>query len=152
VRTGLAVRAGEPLPAIGDRAALRACLVAARAIWLPDPERATAGIHFVKVLRALGIHDAVAARLRPFPNGATAMRTMADEGEPGSVGCTQVTEILYTPGVALAGPLPAEFELATVYSVAVASGARDPALARRFTALVAGEASRGLRAAGGFED
>ena len=35
------------------------------------------------------------------------------------IGCTQVTEIKNTPGVTLAGLLPREFELATVYSVGV---------------------------------
>ena len=45
-------------------------------MYLPDPERSTAGVHFVKVLRDLGIHDAVAARLRAFPNGAMAMREL----------------------------------------------------------------------------
>lgn len=151
VRTGVAVRAGEPLPDIADGAALRAALLAARGIYFPDPERATAGIHVVGVLRKLGIHDAVAPRLHPYPNGATAMRALAQAGEPGLVGCTQITEIRYTPGVVLVGPLPSGFELATVYTAAVCSGAAEPDLARRFIALVAGPTSQDLRAAGGFE-
>lgn len=151
VRTGIAVRAGEALPDIGDATALRNALVAARGIYFPDPELATAGIHFVKVLRKLGIHDEVAPRLMTFPNGAAAMRELALAKGPGLVGCTQITEIMYTPGVALAGPLPAEFELSTVYTGAVCARASEPELARRFVALLTGESSRALRAAGGFE-
>ena len=151
VRTGVAVRAGEPVPDIADGAALRAALLAARAIYFPDPELATAGIHFIKVLRKLGIHDEVAPRLMPFPNGATAMRELAAATGPGLVGCTQITEIKYTPGVVLAGPLPAEFELSTVYTAAVCAAPREPDLARRFVALLTGASSQALRAAGGFE-
>ncbi len=151
VRTGIAVRAGDPLPAIGDAAALARALVTATAIYLPDPQRATAGIHFVAVLKRLGVHADVESRLRPYPNGAAAMHELAQATNAGCIGCTQITEILYTPGVTLVGPLPAGFELATVYSIAVCTRARHPELARQFAALVAGPDSRALRAQGGFE-
>ena len=39
------------------------------------------------------------------------MREMAASDEGNAIGCTQITEIKYTPGVALVGPLPVEFEL-----------------------------------------
>ena len=151
VPTAIAVRAGEPLPAIGDAAALRASLLAAGNIFVPDPERATAGIHFAKVLRALGIYDSVAAALRPFPNGAIAMRALAASTEHGNIGCTQATEIRYTSGVSLAGPLPPQFALATLYAAAVMRDARDPDAARRWVEMLTGPESRELRVAGGFE-
>ncbi len=151
VRTGVAVRTGESLPAIADGPALRATLLAATGLYFPDPELATAGIHFVKVLRELGIHDAVASRLHPHPNGATAMRELARATGPGLIGCTQITEIRYTPGVMLAGPLPAGFELTTVYAIAVCKAARAPELARLFAAMLSGLDTRALREAAGFE-
>ncbi len=77
VATGIAVRAGEALPLIDDSAALRRTLLAATAIFVLDPQRATAGIHFVEVLRLLSIHTEVAPRRRAVPNGATAMRDSA---------------------------------------------------------------------------
>jgi molybdate transport system substrate-binding protein len=127
-------------------------LRAAHRICIPDPRRATAGIHFVDVLRRLGIHDEVAPRLDAFPNGATAMLELARRAPgSGSIGCTQTTEIRYTPGVVLVGPLPPEFELATVYSAAVHANARDRALAQRFVDLLTGAASLQLRREGGFE-
>jgi len=151
VRTGIAVRTGERLPPIADGPALSKTLAGATALYFPDPQLATAGIHFVKVLRELGIHDAVAPRLRPFPNGATAMRELARSTEAGCVGCTQITEIRYTPGVVLVGPLPAGFELSTVYSVAVSAKARDSDLASRFVSILSGPALRALRRSAGFE-
>ena len=151
VRTGIAVRAGEPLPDISSRDSLRACLLACDGIYFPDPERATAGIHFVNVLKRLGIHEQLAPRLRPYPNGATAMHQLAQTSALRLIGCTQVTEIKYTEGVTLVGLLPEEFELATVYSAAVCSKAADAEIARRFVRLLAGEKSQALRAQGGFE-
>lgn len=150
VRTGVAVRSGEPRPRIDTPDALKASLLAASALYFPDPQRATAGIHFAAVLDRLGIKDALASRLRTFPNGATSMRELA-AAPPGAVGCTQITEILYTPGIALAGALPAAFELATVYTAAVAARAAQPTLAAALVDLLAGPASRALRAEGGFE-
>ena len=105
-QTAIAVRSGDPLPAVGDADALRAALLAADAIHFPDPEQSTAGIHFAKVMRDLGIWDAVADRLQPAPNGATAMRALAASTSRRPIGCTQATEILATPGIVLVAPLP----------------------------------------------
>jgi molybdate transport system substrate-binding protein len=150
VLTAVAVRAGDAAPPIADGDALRAALLAADAIYLPDPRQATAGIHFAKVLDRLGIGEAVAARLQPFPNGAAAMRALAASQSARPIGCTQVTEMLSTPGVAVAGALPAGFELATVYTAAVTANAAEPVQARRLAALLTGEAAREARTRAGF--
>jgi molybdate transport system substrate-binding protein len=151
VRTGVAVRKGDPLPGIASADALRGTLLDAEGIFFPDPQKATAGIHFARVLDSLGIKSRVEARLRTYPNGATAMREMAQARGARLVGCTQVTEINNTPGVVLVGLLPREFELATVYSVGVCAGAAAPAAARSFIAQLTGGPSRALRAKAGFE-
>lgn len=151
VRTGVAVRAGDPHPDVASADALRAALRAADSLYFPDPEKATAGIHFAQVMRQLGVFDALAPRFRAHPNGATAMRELAAAKSPRPIGCTQVTEIRYTPGVELAGLLPPEFELATVYTAAPTAKAADPALAARFIGLLAGADTLPLRVQGGFE-
>jgi molybdate transport system substrate-binding protein len=151
VHTGIAVRSEERAPAIGDRDELRAALEKAERIYVPDPERATAGIHFVKVLRGLGLYEALAPRLAAYPNGAAAMGALAAATERGCLGCTQVTEIKATRGVTLAGTLPAEFDLATLYAAAVSRSAREPELALRFVRLLAGAESERLRREAGFE-
>jgi molybdate transport system substrate-binding protein len=151
VRTGVAVRHGEAAPDVSTPDALRAALRAARGIYFPDPVRATAGIHFANVMRQLGVHDELQPRFRTYPNGATAMRELAGAKEPGLIGCTQLTEILYTPGVALVAVLPTQFELATLYTVAVTAGTARAAAAQQLVALMAGEQARALREQGGFE-
>jgi len=150
VRTGIAVRADDAQPPIGTADELRHALLAASALYFPDPHRATAGIHFASVLDRLGIRQEVADRCRTFPNGATSMHELV-HAPADSIGCTQITEILYTEGVQLVGALPAEFELATVYTAAPAMRAADSMLARRFVELLASPASRRVREQGGFE-
>ena len=150
VPTGIAIPQGAPLPAIGDAASLRATLEGASALYCPDTERATAGIHFLRMLHEIGIHDRVASRIRAHPNGVAAMAAMAAAGDPAAVGCTQASEILYTPGVALVGPLPEPFALATDYSAAVAARSDRMSAAREFCALLAGSQSGALRRRSGF--
>ncbi|MDB5882215.1 MAG: periplasmic component of an type molybdate transport system-like protein [Ramlibacter sp.] len=151
VKTGVAVKSGERAPDVGTASALKSALLAAKGIYFPDPQKATAGIHFMKVLKSLGIDEQLASRLRTYPNGATAMREMGQSAEAGLIGCTQVTEIRYTPGVQLIGLLPTEFELATVYTAAVCTKAQQPAIAAELIALLTGADAANLRAAGGFE-
>lgn len=151
VKTGVCVRSGTPAPDISTPDQLRAALLGASALYFPDPARATAGIHFERVLRELGILDAVGARLRTAPNGAVAMRALGDSAEAGLIGCTQITEICYTDGVTLIGALPPPFELATVYSAAISTSAASPAQAAALIEGLAGPDSKALRAAGGFE-
>ena len=151
VKTGVAMRAGETLPEVTTPEALAATLQAADEIYFPDPERATAGIHFAAVMRELGLLETLRPRFRTFASGAISMREMAASRVGRAVGCTQVTEILYTEGVALAGLLPARFELATTYTAAVSSRAALPTQAQALTDLLTAGKSLPLRQAGGFE-
>ncbi len=136
VPTSIGVRASDPAPSITDEASLRAALLAADAIYFPDPAKATAGVHFTKVLEKLGISQQVAARLHTYPDGATSMKAMAEAGGH-PIGCTQATEIRATPGVKVVAPLPQGFDLATVYSGAVSANASDRAAASRFLSSIA---------------
>ena len=152
VPTGVAVAAGSMAPALHDTDALREALVGASALYCPDTERSTAGIHFVQMLRSMGIYARVAARIRDYANGAQAMAALAalDAGRERALGCTQVTEILYTPGVSLCGTLPAPFELTTTYSAAIATSGVDRTLAARLVAALTAPDTRRLREASGF--
>lgn len=150
VPTGIAIPQGAAQPAIDDAASLRRTLEGASALYCPDLERATAGMHFLQMLRDLGIEDRVATRIHAHPNGAAAMAAMATAGDPAAIGCTQASEILYTPGVMLVGPLPEPFALATDYRAAVAAASRHASVAREFCETLCGSQSRALRLRSGF--
>ena len=150
VKTGVAVKQGSTLPDVHDADSLRAALLAADAIYMPDPHLATAGIHFKKVMHELGIEASVAARLRPYPNGNAAMTAMAASGDARPIGCTQVTEILITQGVQLVADLPPAFELATVYTAGVCSAAQRRVSAHLLARLLSDDEHADMRRESGF--
>jgi len=150
VETAIAVRHGDAIPPVGDAAALRTALLEADAIHFPDPEQATAGIHFAKVLRDLSICDDVSSSLKTAPNGATAMRALAASTSRRPIGCTQATEILSTPGIVLVAALPPDCALATVYTAAIGARAEAEAEAMRLLALLTDAAGREDRRQLGF--
>jgi molybdate transport system substrate-binding protein len=150
VETAIAVRAGDAKVRVDDAASLRAALLAADAIFVPDTKTSTAGIHVAKVLQQLGISDAVADRLRIHPNGATAMRHMAASDALRPIGCTQSTEIISTPGVVLSGSLPSGCELATMYTAAVTTRAANARQAQSLIDLLTHPDRRELRTEAGF--
>jgi len=150
VETCLAVRAQDAIAPIADVGVLGQTLLMADAIYVPDTASSTAGVHVMNVLRQLGIADRVARRLKVFPNGATAMRELAASEAARPVGCTQATEIIATPGLQLAGALPGEFALSTVYTAAITTRAADPAMARSFVGLLVDREQAPLRTRAGF--
>src|SRR6202022_2663940 len=150
VETAIAVRAGDSLVKVHDAAALRDALLAADAIFVPDTKTSTAGIHVAKLLQQLGIADAVAARLKIYPNGATAMRHLAQTDASRPIGCTQSTEIISTPGVMLSGSLPPGCELATMYTAAVTTRAANAKHAQSLIGLLIAADRREPRERAGF--
>jgi molybdate transport system substrate-binding protein len=150
VETALAVRSNDPHVSVPDRAALRAVLLASDAIYVPDTAASTAGIHVAGMLAQLGIAREVEERLKVHPNGATAMRHLAQSGAQRPIGCTQSTEIISTPGVKLSGTLPPGCELATTYTAAVATHAMRPQEALVLIDLLIAPDRRELRSLAGF--
>ncbi|MDB5819740.1 MAG: periplasmic component of an type molybdate transport system-like protein [Rhizobacter sp.] len=151
VPTGVAVRSHEPMPNIGTADELRQSLLRARAVYFPDPKRATSGMHMADVLERLGIEATLRPLLRHASSGTTTMQQLAADGAPGAIGMTQVTEINDTPGVELVGTLPDELGLSTLYSAAIGGRSAHPGMAQRFIELLAGPESRTMRKDSGFE-
>ncbi len=150
VETALAVRETDPPVAAADAASLRAVLLASDAIFVPDTRASTAGIHVAKVLSQLGIAGDVASRLKIYPNGATAMRHMAESDARHPIGCTQATEIIATKGIMLSGALPRGCALATVYTAAITRKAARAREAQLLIDLLTAPSHATLRAKAGF--
>jgi molybdate transport system substrate-binding protein len=150
VETAVAVRATDASVAAHDATALRQALRDADAIFVPDLKASTAGIHIAKVLAQLGIAEQVASRLRIYPNGATAMRHLAESPARKPIGATQATEILATGGVKLSGALPKGCDLATVYTAAVTAKAAHAREAQVLIDLLTGAGQSALRERTGF--
>ena len=151
VHTGVALLASVAPAQINNVASLRELCVNASKIYFPDPVRATAGIHCLKVLTALGLVPSHENRFVTFPSGAIAMRAMADAGEAGAIGITQCSEILYTPGVQYAGALPEPYALSTVYTAAIITGTQNAPEACRLLAALSATANVDIVRNAGFE-
>jgi molybdate transport system substrate-binding protein len=150
VETALAVRKGDALVKVRDRADLREALLASDEIFVPDTKVSTAGNHVAKVLAQIGVADAVAARLKIYPNGATAMQHLATSDAKQPIGCTQSTEIIATEGVVLSGSLPPGCELSTMYTAAVTTQAAKAQQAQALIDLLTSADARELRIRAGF--
>ena len=150
VETALAVRSGQPKVLARNADELRAAFLVADAIFVPDTKISTAGIHVAKVLALLGIADEVAARLKIYPNGATAMRELAASNARQPIGCTQSTEIISTRGVELSGVLPRGCELATTYTAGVTTSAAHAGEAQALIDLLTSAEENETRARAGF--
>ena len=150
VETALAVRHADPLVSARDAASLRKALLEADAIFVPDIKASTAGIHVANVLRQLGVAEDVSERLKIYPNGATAMRHLAESDARRPIGCTQSTEIINTKGVRLSGSLPSGCDLSSVYTAAVTTSAAHARQAQILTDLLASPEQSELRTRAGF--
>jgi len=152
VKTGIAVRAEtQNNPLIKDVESLKATLQAASSLYCPDMKQSTAGLHVLNMLKKLGIWEEMKSKVSEHPNGATAMRMMDTSNDESSIGCTQVTEILYTPSVRLVGLLPKEFELSTVYSIAVPLRSTNPEAALEAARRLCSPENQTVRALAGFD-
>lgn len=151
VGTGVAVRAGTPLPDVSNADVLRGNILAATKIVCPDPAVATAGKVVMTMLDRLGITDAVRKRLAYFPNGYAAMGWLGRSTGTLEMGITQLTEIRANKGVVLAGPLPEELQSKATYSAGLVARSQNAGAARDFIARLTGRDARAVLIEAGFE-
>lgn len=150
VGSGIAVKAGAPVPKLSTPDELRATLLAAKSIAYPDPGRgATSGIHFASVLEKLGIAEQMKPKTTLWPTGAEAIDKVA-KGEA-ELGLSQASEVLATPGITMAGPLPRELQNSTVYAAAVVAASKSPDAAQAYLRFLASAPVKAKLAAMGFE-
>ena len=146
---GFAIPPGSARPDVSTPDKLKAALLSARRIAFSDPARgATVGTHFVRVIESLGIKDVVLKKTTLAQDGVETMRLVLQDNV--DLGVTQVSEIVQANPAALLGPFPAEFDLATTFSLwypsTISTAAKD------FVTLITGPVGRakltkdGLRA------
>lgn len=151
VGTGVAVRAGTPLPDVSNLRVLRGNLLAATRVMFPDPAVATAGKVVMAALEKMGIAEELKSRLQFFPNGNAAMNDLAASSGLNEIGITQITEIVPIKGVKLVGPLPPEVQSIAVYSAGLVTKSADPELAKEFIKRLTGFAAQPVLSAAGFD-
>ena len=150
VETALAVRSGDAKVAVSDAAiCARRCSRRTRSSC-PTPRHRPPEFMSRKCCSSSALPTTVAARLKIYPNGATAMRHLAASDAARPIGCTQSTEIISTTGVVLSGSLPPGCELATMYTAAVTTRAANAGQAKALIDLLTAADQHELRERAGF--
>jgi molybdate transport system substrate-binding protein len=124
-RIGMAVRSGAPKPDIGSVEALKRTLLQAKSIAYSAQ---ISGVYLsTELFPRLGIAEQLkgkSLRIERERVGAVVARGEAE------IGFQQISELLPIAGIDYVGPLPSEVQRITVFTAAVAVGAKSPEAGR----------------------
>jgi molybdate transport system substrate-binding protein len=122
-QVGLSIKAGNPKPDISTPDAVRKALLAAKAIAYSAG--GLSGNNFESAMKKLGILDEVKKKAK---NASPAARLVVS-GEA-DIAVQQISELIAVEGSELLGPLPAELDQVTQFSMGVLSDGKSKEVAR----------------------
>lgn len=96
----------------------------------------SSGIYLASLFDRLGIADRIRSNAMLKLDRLVATRVVSDEAD---LALHQISEILTVPGARLAGPIPAELQMYTVYAGAIGAAAWDRDAAGAFLRDLTGE-------------
>lgn len=142
---GVAVREGAPKPDVSTVDAFKRTLMNATSIGFNGQGASRAG--FEALFNKLGIAEALKPKIKLLQTGAPegVAKGVAE------IGLSPVSEILPTPGVVLAGPLPSEIQSYLVLAAAVSTQNENTAAADAFIKFLATPAAVSVLKAKGME-
>src|SRR5215475_13880180 len=132
VGIGAVVPTGSPKVSIGAAEELRRALLAAQTVVYASPAGGgAAGIHIARVIEKLGISEQLKPKTRFGAGGDVTEVTLAQG--VGTLGMTQVSEIVNKVGAEFVGPFPDELQNYTGITLGIPTGL---ARSRAVTALM----------------
>jgi molybdate transport system substrate-binding protein len=142
---GVAVRAGARKPDVGSVEAFKRALTGAKSIAYL---RVGSGLYVESLVHRLDIAAAIQSKVtRPESD---IVCELVGRGEI-ELGVVVVTQILTTPGVELAGPLPPEIQSYVVFSGGVSASSKAPEAARQLLEFLGGPVASAVIRAQGME-
>jgi molybdate transport system substrate-binding protein len=149
VSVNAVVRTGASMPDLSTAESVRQAMLDSRAIAHATPGATPSGTHMAKVIDQLGIAEAMKDKVihRPALEGGVQL-VASGEAE---IGFYPKSEVINIAGLTLAGPLPAEIQLTTIYGAAVTTAAAAPKAAAAFIAFVSDPKNRAVWAHAGFD-
>ena len=123
----IAVRRGDAHPAIGDEAALRRAVLAARSL---SYSTGPSGIALQQLFERWGIANEIRARVVQPPPG-TPVGTLLASGAV-ELGFQQLSELMHLDGIDVIGSMPPGLEIVTTFSGAVCASSNAREIARSF--------------------
>lgn len=146
---GVGVRAGAAVPDVSTPEKFRAALLAAGSVVHAPPSATPSGAHSDKVIRELGLADALAGRVI-HKAGVAGGVAMIARGAAG-IGMFPKSEIANAAGVTLAGDLPAALQSVTVYGAGVTAASPVAGPAADFIGFLTEPDSRNVWLICGFD-
>jgi molybdate transport system substrate-binding protein len=141
---GVAIRKGAPKPDLATADSFKQALLQAKSVAFVGTGATAANMR--NIFARLGIAEEMKAKTRLLSGIGAAEAVAKGEAE---LGFTQVSEILGNAGAELAGPLPPEVQVYTVFPAAGAASAREPEAAVQFLRyLKTPDAAKVIRAKG----
>ena len=132
---GIGIKAGAPRPDNSTAEALKNTVLAAKSVGYS--KEGASGVAFARALERLGIAEQVRAKYKDTGTKAGEMVVAGDI----ELGAAQIPELMAVPGVDVVGPLPAELQTVTVFSLGLATEAKAADAARAFIQFLAGPAA-----------
>ncbi|MFM0206111.1 substrate-binding domain-containing protein [Paraburkholderia sediminicola] len=142
----IAVAAGATQPWIGNEAAVRDAVLAARSIGYST---GPSGSHLSRLFERWGIAGTVAPRIVQAPPGVPVGSLIAN-GDV-ELGFQQLSELIHLPGIDVIGPLPADIQVSTVFSAAVCTTSERVGDAQALIAFLASPEASAVKLAHGME-
>ena len=129
---GCAVKAGAHVPDINDDDSFRKALLAAKSIAYSD----SASGEYIqsKLFKKLGIENEMKGKAHQIP--ATPVGELIAKGEA-DIGFQEVAELLPVRGITFVGRIPADLELLTPFSAAIAKKSQHVEIAKKLITYLA---------------
>jgi molybdate transport system substrate-binding protein len=128
---GVAVKAGAPVPDLSTVDAFKAALLKARSLSYVSPSAGgTSGTYIDGLLRKMGIADAMKSKIVYRTQGSEVADAVA--AGAAELGISFTSELQPNTGVRVAGTLPKEIQLPTIYAGAVVATSKNVEAARAF--------------------
>jgi molybdate transport system substrate-binding protein len=148
VRSGVyvAVPTGAAVPDLSDAMAVKRAVQQARSVGLST---GPSGVQLMQLFERWDIAAELQGRIVQAPAGVPVARLMA-EGKV-ALGFQQLSELMNMPGIQLLGPLPAEIQITTTFSMGLARTSTRAAEAQAAFAWMASARVADLKKANGME-
>jgi molybdate transport system substrate-binding protein len=149
VGIGVMVKAGAPKPDVSSVEAFKQAVLNAVSVGYIDPESGgSSGIYLAGLFARLGIAGQIASKVR-LKRGGGHVSDLVLSGDV-ELGIHQMSEIVSTEGVTLAGPLPDAIQNFTTYSAGIGAAVSDREAAEALITFLTGAEVSQLVAARGM--
>jgi molybdate transport system substrate-binding protein len=150
VGVGLVVPAGTPKPPLASVEDFKRALLGTKLVVYADPAGGgAAGTHVARVIERLGLTEQLKPKTR-FGKGGDVTEVTLALGE-GTLGITQISEIVDKPGAEFVGPMPNALQNYTGVTLGIPAEARSLQATAAFVAFLQGPIAAAAIKARGME-